>query len=159
MKQIEMIPSSIALPLPDDEYIATRTKGWRVSLPADFKEFVKHFGGGCPAVRTFVADGHEWAIDRFLCILRGYADHPLGDYDIGVVWSQLDERLGEDPDALGAEMVPIVVLFAGDYVCLDYRASQDEPSVVVWLHEESEYLSPVVRPVAATFTEFLELIK
>ena len=159
MKQIDMVPSSIALPLPDDEYIAKSEKDLRVVFPLDFKDFLKRFGGGEPVVRTFVADGHEWAIDRFLCLLRNYADNPLGWYDIAVTWSQTFDRMTEDPDTLGADMIPIVVLFAGDFVCLDYRASREDPSVVVWLHEESEEWAPATRPVAATFTEFLELIK
>jgi len=105
-----------------------------------------------------VADSHEWAIDRFLCLLSDYRDNPLGCYDIDVTWSQLFDRLGNNPDTLGAEMVPIAILFAGDFVCLDYRDSRDQPSVVVWLHEQSECFSPVTRPVAATFTEFLDLV-
>ena len=158
MKQIEIVPGSIALPLPDDLCIATLERRLRVSLPQDYTHFLKCYGGARPVKGTFPADGHEWAIDRFLCILSDYRENPLGCYDIEVTWGQLDDRLGVDPDALGAEMVPIVVLFADDIVCLDYRQSPDRPSVVVWLHEESEYLSPVTRPVAASFTEFLDLV-
>lgn len=163
MEQIKWIPGSFALPFPDDNYIAEYEQYWRVRLPDDFKLFLKRYGGGDPHYASFLAGGHEWAIDRFLCLLSNFKDNPLGWYDIDVVWSQIVDRLGEDPDALGAEMLPIVVLFAGDYVCLDYRASKEspreDPTVVVWLHEDSEYLSPATIPVADTFTEFLEMIQ
>jgi hypothetical protein len=153
-----MVSGSIIHPLPDDAYIAKYESGWRVAFPSDVKDFLKMNGGGEPVEGAFVADGHEWAIDRFLCLLPDHRDHPLGDYDMAVVWTQLDERLGEDPDRVGAELLPIVALFAGDFVCLDYRTSHDDPSVVVWLHEQSGDLSPVTRPVSSSFTGFLDLL-
>ncbi len=153
-----MIPGTIAIPLPDDDYITETEKDLSVKFPADFKEFLKTYGGARPDVGTFMAGNHEWAIDRFLCLLRDYHTNPLGWYDIEVTWSQLDDRLGEDPDGIGAELLPAVVLFAGDFVCLDYRHDPDAPSVVVWLHEQSDILSPVTIPVADTFTDFLNLV-
>ncbi len=158
MKHIEMIPGTIATPLPDDDYIAIVEAGLRVKFPADFEEFLKTYGGARPVVGTFMAGNHEWAIDRFLCLLKNFDSHPLGWYDIEATWSQLSTRLCENPDKVGAEMVPAVVLFAGDFVCLDYRHDPDAPSVVVWLHEQSDDFSPVTIPVADTFTDFLNLV-
>ncbi len=159
MKHYDIIPGSIIQPLPDDSYIQHVEQNLRVKFPEDYKEFLKHYGGcEIEGYGPFLADGHQWAIDRFLCLLKNSLDHPLGEYDIEATWSMIDGRLGEDPDALGAEMVPITVLFAGDMVCLDYRHTKTNPPVVIWLHEQSEYLSPVTRPVANSFTEFLDLI-
>jgi len=162
MRQVDIIADSIAEPLPDDEDITVKEEAFRVVLPGDYVEFVKQYGGGRPVVGTFMGDGHEWAIDRFLCVLKEFKEHPLGWYDIEVIQSQVGDRMWEDPDALGAAMVPIVALFAGDSVCLDYRASKNmprtEPTVVVWLHEESKPGFPATRPVCGTFTEFLNLV-
>ena len=163
MRQIEMEPGSIVLPLPDDDYITRLERGYRIVLPEDYKEFLKSSGGGRPVgYQGFCGDGRRWAIDRFLCLTRDYRDNPLGMYDLDVTWSQLSDRMNEDPDGVGMFMVPVVVLFAGDFLCLDYRGCAAEPrtgpSVVVWLHDESDILAPVTRPVCGTFTEFLDLI-
>jgi len=159
MKPIEMLPGSIALPLPDDDFVTESEQELHVVFPEDYRDFVKRFGGGKPVLRSFVASGHEWAIDRFLCLLENYADNPCGDYDIGVVWSELFDRMTDAPDSVGASMVPIAVLFASDFVCLDYRTSRERPAVVVWLHEESDEWAPVICPVASTFTDFLQLLE
>ena len=44
--------------------------------------------------------------------------------------SQLDERIIEDEDLIGVEILPIAVLFAGDFVCLDYRSNRNERSAL-----------------------------
>ena len=113
-----------------------------------------------PTYASFLADGHDWCIDRFLCVLNDYEDHPAGWYDIGVVSTQLGARLceDEDPDRLGMHLMPIAALFAGDHLCLDYRYVTSDPALVVWLHEDSDDFAPVTRPVTETFTEFLELL-
>ena len=163
MKHVDMVPGSVALPLPDGDIVNRFETAYKVVLPEGYRHFLKHSGGGRPATRTFMAGGRQWVIDRFLCLLLDPEDHPLGEYDIGVTWSQLFDRLTSDPDGVGASMVPIAVLFAGDFVCLDYRASKDKPrtesQVVVWLHEQSEPFAPAVRRVCDTFTEFLELVR
>jgi len=75
-----------------------------------------------------------------------------------VVLSQIDTRLTDDENLIGANVIPIAALFAGDFVCLDFRNSET-PSVVVWFHEESDELSPVTTKVAEDFTEFLNMLK
>ncbi|MCU9589733.1 SMI1/KNR4 family protein, partial [Bacillus velezensis] len=97
-------------------------------------------------------------IDRFLCILKVTGENELEWYDIGATMSQLDERIIEDEDLIGVEILPIAVLFAGDFVCLDYRSNRNEPAVCVWSHEESGEFAPVTYPVANNFAEFLEML-
>ncbi len=163
MDSMVVVGGSVIQPLPSEEDIAAFEKGWRVHLPQDHRQFLKDNGGGLPVRKSFIAAGREWVVDRFLAIISDYHDNPLGDYDISVNLSQLNDRMGEDPDGLGAEMVPVAVLFAGDYICLDFRVKQlpEEavPSVIIWLHEESEYLAPATLYVADSFTEFLALLR
>ena len=148
----------IALPLPTDALIAKTEESLGVSFPEDVKAFLKEFNGANLRYATFFAAGHEWCIDRFLNLLPHGSDTTLAVYGIETTWSQLDERMAEDPEGIGAELVPLVVLFAGDFVCLDYRKTKENPPVVVWLHEESRLLKPSTRPVAETFTEFMGMI-
>lgn len=82
----------------------------------------------------------------------------VGWYDIAVVLSQIDTRLTDNPDLMGDELIPIAELFAGDYICLDYRDSKTEPSICVWAHEESDVFSPTTYWVADNFSEFLEML-
>jgi len=149
---------TIIKPLPTDDYILKKEKAWRVKLPYLYKEFVKKFGGGIPEKCSFTCNRHEYAIDRFLCILSEYRTHQLGDYDIGVTITQIEDRLSDNPDLLGTELVPIAVLFAGDFICLDYRNSKENPSICVWSHEESGVDEPVTYYVAPSFEAFLKML-
>ncbi len=117
LEPLKVIKGSVIRPLLSEEDIAAFEKGWRVHLPQDHRQFLKDNGGGLPVRKSFIAAGREWAVGRFHAFISDYHDNPLGDYDISVNLSQLNGRMGEDPDGLGAEMVPVAVLFAGDYVC------------------------------------------
>lgn len=93
-----------------------------------------------------------------MCILKVTGDRDNEFYDIGVVRTQLDERIVSDEDLVGTELLPIAVLFAGDFVCLDYRNNAKEPSVCVWNHEESTDVEPVTYFASASFEEFQAML-
>lgn len=59
---------------------------------------------------------------------------------------------------IGVEVLPIAELFAGDYVCLDYREDKENPFICVWSHEESGDFEPVTHKVANTFSEFVQML-
>ena len=103
-----------------------------------------------------MCEGTDRLIERFLPMLKNPRKYPdAGQYDIGVVMTQLEQRIALDPDELGSKLIPIAYLFAGDFVCLDFRTDSN-PSVVVWLHEESRDYAPATIAVAQSFTEFCE---
>ncbi|OSY05419.1 hypothetical protein BTJ48_03984 [Bacillus mycoides] len=79
-------------------------------------------------------------------------------FDIDVTWTQLDERLTDDGDLLGVALLPIAVLFVGDFLCLDFRESKNNPKVCVWDHENSAELEPVSYHIADTFDEFMGML-
>ncbi len=54
--------------------------------------------------------------------------------------------------------MPISSVFAGDFVCLDFRIDKNNPSVCIWSYEESGEFEPVTYNVADSFTEFLEIL-
>lgn len=149
---------TIIYPLPTEEYLLKKERVWRVKLPDTYRMFIKEYSGGVPKECRFVYKNHEYVIERFLCVLSEYRDHRLGMYDIGVVITQIEDRLSDNPDLIGVEMVPIATLFAGDFVCLDFRNKKDHPSVCVWSHEESEVDSPVTYKVSDDFEGFCEML-
>ena len=51
----------------------------------------------------------------------------------------------------------IAALFAGNFLCLDYRTS-DVPSIAIWFHEESDEYSPSLVKIADSFSEFIEML-
>lgn len=67
----------------------------------------------------------------------------------------IDERLIDDEDLIGVNIIPIAALFSGDFVCLDFRENKSSPNVCVWFHEESGVFSPSVEKISSNFTEFL----
>ena len=150
---------SIIYPLPTDALLQEREVEWRVKLPDDYKEFIKRKNGFRPSKNLFSLTNRSFLIERFLCILENTKDNPLGMYDIDVVMSQLDERLFVYEDILGFELIPIVALFGGDFLCLNYLEDTENPSICIWYHEESYELEPAIELVAINFTEFLVMLQ
>jgi len=149
---------TIINPLPTDEYILKKEKGWRVKLLVAYKNFIKNYNGGMPEETSFICNKHEYVIDRFLCILSDYRTHKLGAYDVGVVLTQIRDRLSDNPDLIGVELLPISILFAGDFLCLDFRKSKENPCICVWSHEESEEDMPITYFVSNSFEEFIQML-
>lgn len=131
-----------------------------VPLPSSFAKMLLETNGGVPVENTFkMSDGRVRLIERFLSLIEGRASAAVaGWYDIDVVISQLLGRLTEDPDSTVSGLVPFATLFAGDLLCFDYRTGP-MPKVVVWDHEASEELAPVVTEVATSFDEFIPMLK
>ncbi|WP_130859733.1 SMI1/KNR4 family protein [Gracilibacillus phocaeensis] len=146
---------SIIYPLPDDMLLAEKESKWRIHLPEAYKEFIKKYNGGIPIKDRFTCHNHLYALDRFLCILQVSGENDDEYYDIGVVRTQLDERIVFDENVVGAELLPILALFAGDFVCLDYTDNVEEPSVCVWSHEASSDLQPVTYTISNNYAAFL----
>lgn len=149
---------SIITPLPDDILIAEKEKKWRLLLPNTYKEFLKKYNGGIPQENSFNHAGHNYVITRFLGIVRDIKASDLGWYDIGVVESQIGERLTNNMDLIGMEVMPIAELFGNDYICLDFRDSIEKPVVCIWYHEESTEFAPITEKVADGFDEFIEIL-
>ncbi len=148
---------SIIKPLPDDLLITEKEKKWRVKLPRSYREFLKKFNGCIPQENCFHHRDHEFVIVRFLGIVGELSNREIGWYDIGVVESQIGERLTDNMDLIGIEILPIAELFAGDYLCLDLRNSKG--SVCIWFHEGSEEFKPVIEKVVDSFEEFLAKLR
>ena len=146
-------------PLPTDALLQEREVAWRVKLPDDYKEFIKRKNGFRPSKNLFSLTNRSFLIERFLCILENTKDNSVGMYDIDVVMSQLDERLFVHEDILGFELIPIVALYGGDFLCLNYLEDTENPSICIWYHEESYELEPAIELVAINFTEFLVMLQ
>lgn len=152
--------NSVIKPLPDDSLFMEKETIWRLPLNQEFRTFFANNNGGIPIHDGFVFNQHSYAIVRFLCILRDpNAAGVLGEYDIDVVESEIGERLTDNEDLVGMEVVPIGELFGGDYICLDFRKDINHPEVCIWFHEESDDFDPVTQKVANSFTEFLSMLK
>ena len=150
---------SIISPLPTDALLNEREVAWRVKLPDDYKEFIMRKNGFRLSKNLYSLTNRSFLIERFLCILENTKDNPLGMYDIDVVMSQLDERLFVHEDILGFELIPIVALYGGDFLCLNYLEDTENPSICIWYHEESYELEPAIELVAINFTEFLVMLQ
>lgn len=143
---------------PSEERIESFEEYCGITLPNDFKWLIKKYNGAVPLSNTFSYDGTEYIIERFLCLLKEpELDAINGWYDIEVVLSQIDTRLTDDEDLVGANIIPFALLFAGDYVCLDLRDPKN-PSVLIWFHEKSDELHPVTVKVASNIIRFLDML-
>ena len=151
--------NTVVYPLPTDELIEKQERFWRLKLPGAYVDFIKKYNGVEAEQATFIINNRNYYIERFLCMLDDIENNPMGIYDIDVVFSQIGERLTDNEDLIGAEVLPIAVVFAGDIVCLDYRDKNNIPSVCVWSHEESGLFQPVLNRVANSFQEFLAKIE
>lgn len=150
---------SIINPMPEDDLFVYKEKKWRQTLPKSYKEFLMNNNGGIPQKNTFECNTRVYLVERFLCILKSPRDSELGMYDISVIVTQIEERLTDNEDLLGVEILPIAALFAGNFVCLNFRENRIEPSVCMWSHEESGEFEPTLYKIADDFSAFLKLLK
>ena len=148
------------LMLPNDELISKFEKFHRVVFPNDYRVFIKKNNGAIPIFNTFEFNNHEYLVERFLCLLGNKKnDVEEGWADIGVIVTQMFDRLTDDGDKLGIPIIPIAVLFAGDFVCLDFRDMPENPVVCIWYHEESIPFCPVTEKISDSFGEFLSILE
>lgn len=131
----------------------------RIRFPNSYVNFIKKNNVGIPITNEFTSNNYSYAVDRFLGFVNEHKTSPLGAYDIAVVLSQIDTRLTNNPNLVGDELIPIASLFTGNYVCLDFRENENEPSVCIWSHEESREFEPVTYKVADTFLEFIGMLR
>ena len=150
---------SIIYPLPTDALLLEREVVWRVKLPDDYKEFIKKENGVIPSKRYFHFEHNEKVIDRFLAILAISGEKTEEDYDIGVVSTQLEDRIVFDEDNVGMQLIPIAALYGGDFLCLNYVEDSENPNICIWYHEESYELEPAIEFLANNFTEFLAMLQ
>ena len=150
---------SIIYPLPTDALLQEREVAWKVQLPEDYKKFIKNENGLIPSKRYFHFGNNEKVIDRFLAILAISGEKSEEVYDIGVVSTQLEGRIVFDEDYVGMQLIPIVALFGGDFLCLNYIEDPENPSICIWHHEESYELEPAIEFVANNFTEFSDMLQ
>ncbi len=121
-----------------------------ISFPSDYVDFLVAANGGVPIEKFFSVENNEKIVERFLSIIEGYRDSPIGMYDISVVWSQIEDRLDDS-------LVPFASLFAGDFLCFKFRGDSI-PEVVLWDHERSREDTPSLTFVASSFGTFVEML-
>ncbi|SFD60309.1 SMI1 / KNR4 family (SUKH-1) [Bacillus sp. 491mf] len=145
-------------PFPSDERITWFEQSYKIKLPHPYIDFLKRFNGATPITNVLKIDRQEYVIERFLCLLDNPKEHPIeGWYDLTSVLTQLDGRLIDDEELIGMNIIPIAAMFAGDFICLDFRNSEN-PKIVIWDHEESEELEPATTVIANSFEEFLTML-
>lgn len=164
MNKMELENNSIVLPLPTNKLLEEIENYGKIVLPKKYVGFIKKYNGAKPLdyTGTFVAENkHEYIIDRFLCLLDNAKESSMGQYDVEVVLSGIEERMiPEDfSEQTGYIIFPIAVLFAGDFLCLDYRKGKKNPEIVVWDHENSDDFDPTFYHVANSFDEFMDIVK
>lgn len=122
-------------------------------FPNDYMDEMRRSNGGIPKLRVFALDGNDRMLDRMLSFVPDYrVNKAFGWYDVGVVWTQVEDRLGEG-------LVPFASLFAGDLLCFDFRKEREHPAVVVWDHEKSDVGRPITRHVANSFGDFVRMLR
>lgn len=97
--------NTIIHPMPTDELLAEKERKWRLVLPVDYRNFIVNYNGGTPKEKTFECNKHNYAVTRFLCILKQVQETQNGWYDIGVVEAQIGERLTNNEDLIGVEIL------------------------------------------------------
>ena len=150
--------NSIVTPLPTDELIEAFENDSRVELRQDYKCFLKKYNGAIPETNMFTFKRRKYLVERFLCLLeKPIYDQENGEYDIDVVLTAKGELMNEEEDIIGTDVVPIAKLAGDDYICLDYRKKRGI-TVAIWYGGESEEFHPVLRKIANSFSDFLNMI-
>jgi hypothetical protein len=117
-----------------------------LSLPDDYRSFLRKYQGGVPDQSDFVlpgSRGHVGTVGAFL----GLSPQQGLDYIPRTV-ALLGERLP-------ARLLPIATSGGGDYVLLDLRSAQ--PSVLYWRHELAGTADELTQ-LAPNFEAFLSML-
>ncbi|MBB1282542.1 SMI1/KNR4 family protein [Pseudoalteromonas sp. SR41-1] len=131
-------------------------KFFNVNLPFSYREFILKFNGASPEEVIIRVNSEDRVLERFLIVSEDKnLDSSFMQYEIKVVMAQIEERLTDNEDLVGAETLPFAYLFGGDFLCLDFKEDTINPKVVIWDHNESEELSPVFYKAFDNFQEFL----
>ena len=146
---LEFEPGTVAPP-PTGTYVKKKERMLDHTFDPVFLAFLQTHNGCVPKQRLFKVGHEEKILERFLGLLPDYEDNALGAYDIGVVWSDIEDRLNE-------HLVPFAVVFAGDFLCFDHEEGSP-PRVVLWNHELSEEDEPATSPVADSFEALLAML-
>ena len=100
------------LPRVTEQNIHNEEKMWHVKLPSDYYQFLLRTNGGVPKKCEFKLNNHVYAIKSFLCIQEDTENSKFGSYDIDVVLSQIEERLTDNEDLVGCELLPIAEILS-----------------------------------------------
>jgi hypothetical protein len=148
--KIEMLSGTVA-GKPDDDYIDETEDMMELEFTLEFLEFLENHNGGVPVRKYFKLGSNTKVVQRFLCIYADFQDNSeFGQTDIGVIWTQIENRLSEF-------QMPFALVYPGDFLCFDFEPA-DEPTIVLWIHDESYEGHPVTLPVADTFKQFLGML-
>jgi len=147
--EIQFEPETTGRPLSDSRLQGVENN-LGVLFPREYVEFLRKSNGGVPIENLFTYGTNEKVVERFLSLLDDYKNDPLGQYDLEVVWSQIEGRLDD-------HLVPFGELFAGDFVCFNFR-EQPEPDVVLWDHEQSREDAPFTVKIADSFVSFVQML-
>lgn len=150
---------TIVKPLPTDELILKKESMWEISLPENYKQFIKKFNGGEPIKSQFSCNNKKYQLSNFLSILEGdFYVNKSAKYDIDVIMTRLDEFIIYDEDLYRVQLLPIALLVGDEYLCFDYKYTTKNPSICLWSSLESSELNPVTYFVANDFDELLKLL-
>lgn len=135
-----------------DEYVADTEEMLMLDFTPDFIAFLHEHNGGIPKKQYFPLDEDVKVVERFLCMCPDYEDRPeFGQFDIGVVWSQIEDRLND-------YLVPFAAVYPGDFLCFDHEEDEKNPKVVLWDHNRSLEDEPFTYAVADNFRTFLSML-
>lgn len=134
-----------------DDLIDGVSKIIQFKLPQDYVECVKQYHGCQPkhGSLTIMVGGEPWGIG-FGSLLT--LDPLESDENVIESLSTLRKVHG-----VPQYYLPIVVGGGGDYLCLDYSESNNNPKVVFWFHELEA--SEAIFPVANSFSELLSMLR
>jgi len=150
------------LPSPSHELLEHTQAYYKITFPKTYVDFISENNGGVPDHNEFLFEGNYYLVERFTSLLNNDLRDTLADdnwCEMRSIITQLDERLVDDEDLIGMNIIPIAILFAGDYVCLDYRKDANNPSVCLWFHEKSREFAPGTEKIANNFEEFIHMLE
>ncbi len=147
------------IPAPTSLELKDFNEEYEIELPNDYCNFLEIGNCGVPIKKVFNHKSNELLILRFLCVVDDNDLFPeICDFDIGVVMAQIEDRLTNDENKTGADILPIAYLFGGDFVCLDFRQDPVNPNIVYWDHNQSAPISPYTENITDNFTNFLNML-
>ncbi|MCO8273944.1 SMI1/KNR4 family protein [Actinoplanes sp. TRM 88003] len=140
---VNWVDEAIDDPRPaSDEAVRQAEDELEVKLPAEFVAVARIHQGAAPVpAGVDLPNGFGTAVDHLL----HFEDSPFTSNIVAAIFPLLD--------VLDEGIIPFAADVGGDFFCFDYRASNDDPSVVFWSVDWG------VVPLAPDFAAFLAMLR
>lgn len=134
----------------DDAVVQEIARRLGIVFPPDYAAYIKQHHGGMPNKTDFDYTDPKKKAKSVSCLSQ------LLSFDLGRPENIVNTYRTLADDYFPKGIIPFGDSGYGDYICFDYRSNAQNPTVVLWQHEE--HVEKSIVWLSNTFLEFLGML-